>query len=110
MRHKKELLTRQQQKALHLYFKLLANALNDAGLDMRLVLKESVQINWTKDNVKNYLWRPFQQALLKKKSTTKLDKVKEIDVIFDHLNRHLGEKFGISVPFPSDEETFLDEK
>ncbi len=107
---KEEERTDRQNKALHKYFELLAEALNDAGLDMRLVLKETVQINWTKDNVKNYLWRPLQKALLKKKSTTELDKAKDIDLIYDHLNRHLGERYGITVLFPSDEGTFLDEK
>ncbi len=102
--------TNPQNKALHKYFESLAEALNEAGLDMRLVLKESVQINWTKDNVKNYLWRPLQKALLKKKSTTELDKAKDIDLVYDHLNRHLGGKYGITVLFPSDEEMFLDDR
>lgn len=92
--------TAQQNKALHLYFEQLAQTLNDAGLDMRLVLKENVQISWTKDNVKDYLWRPFQMALIRKHSTAKLDKKKEIDLVWENLNRHLVEKFGAVAEFP----------
>lgn len=92
--------TIQQNKALHVLFKLLADTLNDNGLDMRKTLKPSVEIPWSALGVKEYLWRPIQQAQVAKTSTTKLT-TKEIDEIFDTLNKHLGEKFGIHIPFPS---------
>jgi len=94
--------TKRQNSALHLYFQLLADELNKAGLDMRKVLKPTVDIQWSKETVKDYLWRPIQKALLKKHSTTRL-KTDEIDKVYEHLNRFLGEKFGIHVPFPSEE-------
>jgi len=100
--------TSQQNKALHQYFRLLAQAFNEAGLDMRLVLKPEVSISWTPKNIKDYLWRPFQIVLTNKRSTTELGKLREIDLIYDNLNRHLSEKFGLSVPFPSSELNFLD--
>ena len=82
---------------------MLADELNDAGLDMKKVLKPGVDIPWTKESIKEYIWRPIQQAQLSKKSTTELT-TKEIDSVFDTINRHLGEKFGIHVPFPSIDE------
>lgn len=94
--------TDQQRKALHLYCELLAQALNDAGLDMKKTLKPEIDIPWTKESVKNHLWRPIQQALTEKRSTTQLDRV-EPSQIYEVLNKHLAEKFGISVPFPSEE-------
>jgi len=94
--------TDQQNKALHLYFRLLSEELNNAGLDMRKTLKPEVEIPWTPDNIKEFLWRPVQKAQLKKKSTTELES-DEIDKIFETLNRHMGEKFGIHVPFPNRE-------
>jgi hypothetical protein len=81
----------------------LADELNDRGLDMRKTLKPGVEIPWTGDSVKEYLWRPIQQAQLNKKSTTELT-TKEIDAVFDTINRHIGEKFGLFVPFPSIDE------
>jgi hypothetical protein len=100
--------TKQQNKALHVLFNLLAQTLNDNGLDMRKTLKPEVEIPWSGRSVKEYLWRPIQTAQLNKKSTTELT-TKEIDEVFDTINKHLGEKFGFHVPFPSIEELMLRE-
>lgn len=94
--------TSQQNKALHVYFQLVADILNDAGLDMRAVLKPEVEIPWSRNTVKDFLWRPIQEIQLRKKSTTELT-TKEIDLIFDTMNRHLA-KHGIHQAFPSIEE------
>jgi len=101
----KEKRTLQQNSALHLFFRLLADELNNAGLDMRQVLLPSVEIPWTPANIKEYLWRPIQTAYTGKNSTTDLDKIKEISDVYEILNRHLGEKFGVHVEFPSIENT-----
>lgn len=98
--------TKQQNKALHVLFQLLANNLNEAGLDMRKTLKPGVEIPWSGPAVKEYLWRPVQEAQLNKHSTTELTTV-EIDKVFDTINRHMGEKFGLYTPFPSVEELIL---
>ena len=92
--------TEKQNRALHQYFTLIAEALNDSGLDMRAVLKPGVEIPWTTESVKEYLWRPIQKLMVNKPSTTRLT-TREIDMIFETLNRHLGEKFGIHEDFPS---------
>ena len=92
--------TSQQNRALHLYFRQLADELNDRGLSVQETLKPDVSIDWNERLVKELLFRPVQQALLGKKSTTELT-TKEIDEVFDIINRHLGEKFGISIEFPS---------
>ncbi len=92
--------TLQQNKALHVYFTLVANALNDAGYDMRKTLKPGIEIPWSGKTVKEYLWKAIQKLQIEKDSTTQLT-TKEIDLIFDTLNRHLGEKFGIHEDFPS---------
>lgn len=94
--------TGQQNKALHLFLQMLATSLNDAGLDQRKILKPSISIPWTKTATKEFLWRPIQQAMYQKESTTTLDKQEEITEIHKILMRHLGEKFGIEyLPFPS---------
>ena len=93
--------TNQQNKALHKFFSLLANTLNEAGLDQRKVLKPSIAIPWTPESIKEQLWRPIQLALLFKKSTTELDKHMEIDQVHEILMKHLGEKFGVEfIDFP----------
>lgn len=94
--------TGRQNRALHLYFTMVADCLNDAGMDMRTVLKPGIEIPWNKGSVKEYLWRPIQKMQLQKQSTTELD-TKEIDLVYDTLNRHLA-RFGVHEPFPSIEE------
>lgn len=101
--------TNQQNKALHKLYELLAEELNDSGLYMQKVLKPTVDIVWTRENVKEYLWRPIMKAQLGKESTTELT-TKEIDDIFDTLNKHLGEKFGLHVAFPSIEHLIQNER
>lgn len=94
--------TGQQNRAMHLFFEMLAKNLNDAGLDMRKVLKPEISIPWTKQSVKDQLWREIQQAMYSKRSTTDLLKQEEIDRIHEVLMRHLGEKFHVEyIPFPS---------
>lgn len=91
-----------QNAALHKYFQDVANELNEAGLDMRKVLKPSISIPWTRESVKKHLWRPVQDAMYDKLSTTKLE-TNEVNEVYEVLNRHMAEKFGISVDFPSKE-------
>ena len=97
--HKKQR-TLKQNNALHLYFTLLADEMNTAGYDMKKVIRQEVDIPWNLYSIKEYLWRPVQEAQLGKKSTTKLTK-DEIDKIYDTVNRVIGERTGIHVPFPS---------
>lgn len=101
--------TLKQNKALHVLFQSLADELNDAGLDMRKTLKPEINISWNGKTVKEYLWRPVMKAQVQKESTTELN-TKEIDMIFDTINRHLGEKFGLHVDFPSIETILMNER
>jgi len=89
-----------QNSAIHKYFELLAEALNDAGYDVRTTLKEDFKIAWGKETVKELLWKPIQNVYVGEKSTTKLT-TKDIDKIYDIININIGEKTGVFVPFPS---------
>ena len=94
--------TTKQNSAMHKYFTMLADELNNAGLDMKKVLKPSVSIPWTLDSVKTYLWGAIMQALTGKEHTSDLDR-NEIDEVYMALSRHMAEKFGVMVEFPSKE-------
>jgi hypothetical protein len=96
-----EKLTRQQQKALHLLFGMIAQELNNCGMDMRKTLKPEIDIPWTKETIKDFLWRPIQRAQLGKESTTELTR-KEVDQVYDTINRFFGQKLQVEMPlFPS---------
>lgn len=95
--------TSSQNSALHKGFELIAKALNEAGLDMRVVLKPEIEIPWTKSSVKEHIWRPVQILMLSKQSTTQLAKLNEIEDIWDVVMRHLGQNHGVEyIPFPYD--------
>lgn len=94
--------TTQQNRALHKYFSLLAEELNNSGLDIRHTLKSNFNLLWSQMSVKELIWKPIQKALLKKESTTQLKK-NEIDKVFLIIQRELGEKYGIDLQFPNDE-------
>jgi len=95
--------TGQQNKALHKYLGMLASELNKAGLDMRKVLKPHIDIPWTTKLAKDYLWRPIQVAVIDKESTTEADR-NEYTKVYEVLNRHTAQSFGISFPWPTKEQ------
>lgn len=101
--------TGQQNRGLHKGFELVAQSLNDAGLDMKTVLKPDIAIPWTKESVKNYLYRPIMHAMYGKGSTTELAKQEEPGAVWETMMRFLMEKHHIEyVPFPSNEIGYWD--
>jgi hypothetical protein len=93
--------TLNQNSALHLFFTQLAQELNEHGLDMRHLIRQEVEIQWTPYSIKEYLWRPLQKVLTGKASTTKLDRSQEINLIYDNLNRIIIERTKGEINFPS---------
>lgn len=95
-----KLRTDKQHKALMVYEKELADEMCKIGLDMRTFLKEGVEIPATKQIVHDHIVKPLVKAMFGKNSTTELE-VHEVTQLYDVINKHLGEKTGIVVPFPS---------
>lgn len=97
--------TKKQNDSLHKFYELIAEALNREGLDVRVVLQviaeKGVDMMWSKELVKELLWRPIQKKHLKKHSTTELDSIKDINEVYDMLNKFLSQNFFITEPFPS---------
>ena len=86
-----------QNRALHLFCGMLADLLNASGMDMRRVLKQDVDIPWTTESAKEYLWRPIQEAVIGKTSTTEADRI-EYSQVHEVLSRHLAQKLGVTAP------------
>ena len=91
-----------QNNAIHLYCDLLAEAFNDAGLDIKHVLSKPIDLPWSKPSVKELIWRQVQQAVCDVESTTQLDTA-QVGEIYEIINRHTAQTFGISVMFPNKE-------
>jgi len=96
-----------QNKALHLYFTHLSNELNQLGItfNYRGLKGLEMEMRYTPDLVKEMIWKPIQQTLFKKESTTKLNTL-EMNEIITILNKFFSER-GVYIAFPSIE-TLLD--
>ena len=93
--------TKKQNDALHVGLRNLATTLNDAGLDMRKVLKPSIDIPWTEKSTKEFLYNPI--AVSMDGETSSGLSTKTIQDVWNTLIRHLGEKFGVFVPWPTND-------
>tara|TARA_R110002020_G_C16295509_1_gene772761 strand:- start:2167 stop:2625 length:459 start_codon:yes stop_codon:yes gene_type:complete len=102
MKGERCLRTELQNRSLHLYFTLLANAFNEAGLTVMVVLKalfKSPNFAWSAYLIKERIWRDVQEQTLGTTSTTKLETV-DVGMIYESINRATSDKLGVSVPFP----------
>jgi hypothetical protein len=95
--------TSQQNRALHKYLSLLADALGAAGFDMRTFpWKEGLSIPFTQASVKEHFWKPVQEAMFNKTSTRELDR-REVNQVYEALDRAMSERVGVHVEFPNAE-------
>jgi hypothetical protein len=95
--------TNKQNNALHLWCEQLATVLNDRQLDLKVMLDHHPTIDWNRDAVKNFLWKPVQKAQAGVDSTTKA-KTSDYPAVYDILNKYLAEKYGVHVPWPQHDE------
>ncbi|MEI8205061.1 MAG: hypothetical protein WCH34_18730 [Bacteroidota bacterium] len=91
----------QENRALHVLFQNIAYELNRLGLEFtfRGIKGMDIQTTYSPEIVKNFLWKPLQDALLKKESTTELTH-NDIALIFEILGKWFAEN-GIEISFPS---------
>ena len=98
VRHKARQRTWTQNKALHVFLGQLADALNDSGYDMTVFpWRDGLELPWTMTSCKEYLWRPVQQAMTDKHSTTEISTV-DPTIIHQALCRTIAERTGVVVP------------
>ena len=91
-----------QNAAIHKYFSMLAESLNNAGYDVHKTMRHDVAIPWTDTLIKELIWRKVQSAMFDVESTTKLD-TSQVSAVYETINRHIASTFGVSVIFPSKE-------
>jgi len=86
--------TSAQNRALHKDCDLIAEKLNDAGYTVQSVIK--IDIPFTTQWVKEFMWKPIMKKMIGKTSTTELKKSdRSIEEIHEVLMRELGEKLHI---------------
>lgn len=94
--------TSAENRALHLYYKNVADCLVEIGYNHKYInhiTREIIEIPFTKDLFKDEIWRKLQIEMFKIESTTGLTNPM-INDILEVLGMWLGEK-GILVKFPN---------
>jgi len=94
--------TNKQNRAAHLCFRNLAEALNDAGFGIPHPLNAALEIPYTEESVKELLYRPVIRAMYNKTSTADLE-TKELTQSFDAMLNRVAEVTGVVVHFPQHE-------
>lgn len=100
-------LSKEQEGAFHLWCQRMADDLNEKGLGMRKVLKESIEIDWTKDSFKKYMFKKILEVAYGLDSTKKMN-TSQMNKVCDTIHRHFGEKYGVHVPFPTEKDVKAD--
>ena len=103
----KENRSTQQNRALHLFFTIVSNQLNELGQEFIYFGLSGRQLSmpFTPILFKNMIWRELQKAMYGIESTTKIN-TEQINGILDVLVKHFGE-MGISVSFPNRFDEYL---
>jgi len=91
--------TNQQNRALHKWCGMLAEKLDEGGLDMREFIKIPIRPN--KDNIKAEIVHPVMKAINPELTSTAEMTTSEVTEVVDTINRGLGERLGIYMPFPT---------
>lgn len=92
-----------QNNSGHEWMQNIADTLNAAGFTVNSKAVLVLDVPWTKENVKEMLFRPVMKAMYPdKKSTTEMTKAEWSQVV-EALNLALCERVGIHVRYPSEE-------
>ena len=96
----------QQNRALHLFFSMVSDALNEMGLEFTFIGVKGLelQVMYTPLIVKDFLWRPIQKALFDIESTKELT-TDQINKILDVIVKFFAEQ-GTGLTFPSSIEIY----
>lgn len=101
LKEKRVTRTSLQNSSLHLYFTMIADELNDLGIEFTYsgLNVGNISTRYTGTIVKELFWRPIQITLFGIESTMKLDS-KQINEIIDVITKFFGEK-GVYIEFPN---------
>ena len=91
--------TNQQNRALHKYCDLVAQAMDDAGYDAQTAITMPIQL--TGAIVKESIFKVFMKALFPEKTSTTELSTTEMQTVYNNMARGIALKFeGIDVPWP----------
>ena len=94
--------TYRQNRTLHLLFRRMATALNEAGFEISHPFKAELEIPWSEHSVKELLYRPIITSYFKLERSSDLDAAQlseSMEILIDAVNRNTG----VYTPIPSQE-------
>ncbi|MDA8620253.1 hypothetical protein N9L28_05750 [Luminiphilus sp.] len=94
--------TNRQNATVHLLFRRMATALNEAGFEISHPFKPELEIPWSEHSVKELLYRPIITSYFKVEQSSALDTTQiseSMEILVDAVNRNTG----VYVPIPSQE-------
>ena len=94
--------TNRQNATVHLLFRRMATALNEAGFEISHPFKPDLEIPWSEHSVKELLYRPIITSYFKVEQSSALDTTQiseSMEILVDAVNRNTG----VYVPIPSQE-------
>ena len=94
--------TYRQNRTIHLLFRRMAEALNEAGFEISHPFKPDLEIPWSEESVKDLLYRPIITSYFKVARSSLLDTAQlseSMEILVDAVNRNTG----VYVPIPSQE-------
>ena len=99
-----------QNRALHMFFTIMSQNLNDMGLEFTYqgLNVDMISMRYTPEIVKLYFWKPIQLTLFNESSTTKIN-TQQINEILDVIIKFFGER-SVLIEFPSMESLMNQEK
>ena len=98
--------TLNQNRALHLWCEQIADAYNEKGLTINVVLTnfKNMELYWSKESVKEIIIKTAIKRMLWKESTTQLLKNgSEIEKLIDVVTKFNAQMDIEYIPFPSEE-------
>lgn len=99
--------TGKQNRSLWKWATQYADALNDAGWDMKRALRAEINIPWTKDSFIDLVYRPVQEAMYGIESTREPD-TKQMSQVVEVIIREMATRTGVSVTWPSEDSMRMD--
>ena len=94
--------TNRQNATVHLLFRRMATALNEAGFEISHPFKPDLEIPWSEHSVKELLYRPIITSYFKVEQSSALDTAQiseSMEILVDAVNRNTG----VFVHIPSQE-------
>jgi len=93
--------TLKQNKSIHKYCALLAEAFENGGFDMQTVLSKAVPVKWTMEAVKEVIWKRIQIVKFPDKKSTAQLETTDVNEVYQVIARHMATEFEINISFPN---------